>query len=72
MKLDEKFDAPVVRAEKHLSDTKVGLRKLRQAITRLPTYLFVYKKTQKLVKENKKEFLKAENIEEVFTTANNY
>ena len=69
MKLEEKFDAPVVRAEKHLSDTKVGFRKLRQAITRLPTYLIVYKKTKKIVKENKKEVLKAENIEEVFTIA---
>ena len=39
MELEEKFDAPVVRAEKHLSGTKVGLRKLRQANTRLPTYL---------------------------------
>ena len=42
MELEEKFDALVVRAEKHLSDTKVGLRKLYQAITRLPTYLIVY------------------------------
>ena len=39
MELEETLDAPVVRAEKHLSGTKVGLRKLRQAITHIPTYL---------------------------------
>ena len=72
MELEEKFDALVVRAEKHLCDTMVGLRELRQAITRLPTYLIEYKKTKKFVKQNKKEFLKAKNIEEVFITANDY
>ena len=41
MELEEKSDA-LVRAETHLSDTKVGLRKLYQAITRLPTYLILY------------------------------
>ena len=39
MELEEKFDAPVVRDEKHLSGKKVGLRKLHRAITHLPTYL---------------------------------
>ena len=54
MELGEKFNAPVLRVEKHLNDTKVGLRKLHQAITLLPTYLNEYKNTQKFVKENKK------------------
>ena len=72
MELEEKFDALVVRAEKHLSDTKVGLRELRQVIIRVPKHLIEYKKILKFVQENEKKFLKAENIEEVFTTANYY
>ena len=54
MELGEKFNAPVVKAEKHLNDTKVGLRKLHQAITLFPTYLNEYKNTQTFFKENKK------------------
>ena len=72
MELEEKFDALVFRAEKHLSDTKVDLMELRQAITLLPTLLVEYEKTKKFVQENEKKFLKAENIEEVFIIANYY
>ena len=70
--LEEKFHALVVRAIKHLSDTKVDLMELRQAITLLPTILMEYKKTKKFVQENEKFFLKAESIEEVFIIANYY
>ena len=31
MELEEKFDAPVVRAEKHLSGTKVGENYVKQS-----------------------------------------
>lgn len=68
--LEKDFDALVLHAQDDMISNKVDVRHLRHSITRLPGDL--KDEHEQFVKEEREEIKKAENVEDVFFTAEGY